>query len=148
MRVVISVALALLAVSSQAAVPINQALPCGKVGTAGGLGGGTDLQRIIVDTKRFPEAICNDGSPAVFYIGRHTKEEDRNRWIIFLQGGGSCGNAQACAERWCSIDTNYGIDKMSSTLTKASIRGNGFMDPSTAAPTSGQGRRPRRSTRR
>jgi Pectinacetylesterase len=132
MRVVISVALVFLGVSLRAAAPINEVLPCGKVGVAGGLGAGTDLQRITVDTKRFPEALCNDGSPAVFYIGRYTKDEDRNKWIIFLQGGGACGNAQACAERWCSIDTNYGMDKMTSTLTKASIRGNGFMDPSSA----------------
>ncbi len=107
MRLAISVAIVFLAAAARAAAPIGQALPCGTVGSAGGLGGSTDLQRFTVDTKRFPEAVCNDGSPAVFYIGRYTKDEDRNKWLIFLQGGGSCGNAQACAQRWCSIDTNW-----------------------------------------
>lgn len=129
MRIVFSVALVLSAAAAQAASPIGQALSCGKVGVAGGLGAGTDLQRVTVDTKRFPEAVCNDGSAAVFYVGRYTNEADRNKWVIFLQGGGNCGNGQLCAERWCSVDTNYGMDKMTSTLTKASIRGNGILDP-------------------
>lgn len=108
---------------------ISQVLPCGKVGDAGGLGAGTDLQRQIVDTRRFPEAVCNDGTPAVFYFARYSKDEDRDKWVIFLQGGGGCASAQACANRWCSVDTNYGMDKMSTSLSKPSIRGNGFLDP-------------------
>jgi hypothetical protein len=129
MRITVFAALFLLAVSAEAASPISQVLPCGTVGVAGGLGGGTDLQRVTVDTKRFPEAICNDGTPAVFYIARYTTEADRNKWVIFLQGGGSCNDGQSCAERWCSIDTNYGMDKMSTTPSKLSIRGNGIVDP-------------------
>src|SRR6185436_16430442 len=54
---------------------------------------------------------------------------DRSKWILFLQGGGSCNSGQKCAERWCSIDTNYGMDKMSSSLAKPQIRGNGFLAP-------------------
>jgi hypothetical protein len=48
-----------------------------------------------------------------------------------LQGGGSCTNGQNCAERWCSVNTNYGMDKMTSTLAKPFIRGNGILDPGT-----------------
>src|SRR6185436_8287851 len=34
-----------------------------------------------------------------------------------------------CAQRWCSVDTNYGMDKMTSSLSKPLIRGVGFMNP-------------------
>lgn len=112
-----------------AAVPplLPEALPCGKPGAAGGLAAGTDLTRYTIDTARFPRAVCNDGSPAVFYYAPHTAEEDRGKWFIFLQGGGSCLDGQSCAQRWCSIDTNFGMDKMTSTLSKPSIRANGLL---------------------
>jgi len=130
MRFVISGVLVFLAAALQAATPtIDKVLPCGKVGSAGGLGAGTDLQRFTVDVRRFPEAVCNDGSPAVFYYGRYTKDEDRNKWVIFLQGGGECTSPEGCVSRWCSIDTNYGMDKMTTTLTKPLIQGNGVLDP-------------------
>jgi hypothetical protein len=129
LRFVAMLGVAFLAAAAQAASPISQVLSCGKVGTVGGLGAGTDLVRFTIDTKRYPEAVCNDGSPAVFYYGRYTNEADRNKWVIMMQGGGSCTSGQNCAERWCSVNTNYGMDKMTSTLTKAGIRGNGILDP-------------------
>ncbi len=114
---------------SAAEVISTTVLPCGKVGIVGGLGAGTDLRRFTVDTARFPNARCNDGTPAIFYYGAATREEDRGKWILFLQGGGSCNSGQSCAERWCSIDSNYGMDKMSSSLSKEQIRGVGFLSP-------------------
>ena len=129
MRFTLFLGFALLTAAAEAASPISQVLSCGTVGTVGGLGAGTDMQRFAVDTKRFPDAVCNDGSPAIFYYGRYTDEADRNKWVIMLQGGGSCTNGQNCAERWCSVNTNYGMDKMTSTLSKPFIRGNGILDP-------------------
>ena len=128
MRFRVLAGIALFTAAAHAAT-LNQLLQCGKVGVAGGLGGGTDLVRATVDTRRFPEAVCNDGSPAVFYYARATTDADKNKWVIMLQGGGGCSSGQLCAQRWCSIDTNYGMDKMTSTLTKAAIRGNGILDP-------------------
>jgi hypothetical protein len=104
-------------------------LPCGRVGVAGGLGAGVDLRKYTIDTTKFPNAVCNDGTPAVFYYGAATRAEDRGKWVIFLQGGGGCSNGQACAERWCGIDSNFGMDKMSTSLAKEQIRGNGFLSP-------------------
>jgi len=112
-----------------AAAPISSVLPCGATGTVGGLGAGIDLARYTVDTTKFPNAVCNDGTPAVFYYAPATREEDRGKWLIFLQGGGGCRDGQTCAERWCHVNTNYGMDKMTSSLTKPAIRGNGFLDP-------------------
>lgn len=111
------------------AAPINSVLSCGRTGVAGGLGAGVDMTRYTIDTSKFPNAVCNDGTPGVFYYAPATREEDRNKWFIFLQGGGGCNDGQSCAERWCSVNTNYGMDKMTSSLTKPMIRGNGFLDP-------------------
>jgi hypothetical protein len=121
--------LAAVCLSASAAESISKALPCAQLGTVGGLGAGTDLTRHVVDNAKFPEAVCNDGTPAVFYYGPYSKPEDRDKWIIFLQGGGSCVDGQSCGERWCSIDTNYGYDKMSTSSSKAQIRGVGFLNP-------------------
>lgn len=118
-----------LSVSVEAASLLPQAFSCGQQGVAGGLGAGDDLTKHVVDVSRFPEALCNDGTPAIFYYAPASRVEDRNKWLIFLQGGGSCFDAQSCAERWCSIDTNYGMDKMTSSLAKPSIRANGFLNP-------------------
>ena len=60
MRVVITVLAAFL---SMAATPIQNALSCGKPGSAGGLGAGTDMVRYTVNTSRFPESVCNDNQP-------------------------------------------------------------------------------------
>lgn len=113
------------------AAPINAVLPCGATGTVGGLGAGIDMTRYTIATSKFPDAICNDGTPGVFYYAPATREEDRNKWFLFLQGGGGCRDGQSCAERWCHVNTNYGMDKMTTSLTKPMIRGNGFLDPRT-----------------
>lgn len=119
----------LMATIVRAADTLPQVLSCGQQGVAGGLGAGVELTRHTVDVAQFPDAVCNDGTPAVFYYGAATRPEDRNKWIIFLQGGGICVDGQTCAERWCSIETNYGMDKMTTSLTKPQIRANGFLSP-------------------
>lgn len=45
------------------------------------------------------QAVCNDGSPAAFYF-RPGKDPDRDKWIIFLQGGAGCGTDNDCRKRW------------------------------------------------
>ena len=129
MRIAVLPLVLLFAVAAQAADSISIALPCGRVGVAGGLPSGADLGKVTIDTAKFPNAICNDGTPAVFYYGPATTNADRNKWIIFLQGGGACNSGLACAERWCSINSNYGIDKMSTSVAKPAIRGDGFLSP-------------------
>ena len=61
------VVLLALASSARAASLLPQAFSCGTEGVAGGLGGGDDLTKYVVDTARYPNALCNDGTPAVFY---------------------------------------------------------------------------------
>lgn len=48
-----------------------------------------------------PLAQCNDGTPA-YYIFRPGFGGGAQRWHIYLEGGGSCGNGAECAQRWRS----------------------------------------------
>ncbi|XP_054272506.1 palmitoleoyl-protein carboxylesterase NOTUM [Macrosteles quadrilineatus] len=43
------------------------------------------------------EAVCNDGSPAGYYI-RHS--HGSRRWIVFLEGGWYCYDQRSCHNRW------------------------------------------------
>ena len=76
-------------------------------------GGGPEcLHRVIIDTNAFPDAVCNDGSPGVFYV-REGTGNDVNKWVIHLQGGGSCRDGETCTERWCGQQGIYTANKMS-----------------------------------
>ena len=114
---------------------IGEALGCARRGAAGGLANGNGLFRVDVDLKTFPDAICNDGSGAVFYVRRYVNPENRDKWQIHLQGGGGCGSAGACASRWCSIDTNFGADKMSTKFApEGGILATGIVSRNPANP--------------
>jgi hypothetical protein len=106
---------------------INNALSCGRAGEAGDVAPGNALFKVNVNLNTFPDAVCNDGSGAVFYVRRYSNEADRNKWHIHLQGGG-CQDGQSCAERWCSAETNFGADKTSTTFRPppATIAGPGI----------------------
>ena len=55
-----------------------------------------------------PRAVCNDGSPALYYFSPSAKGS--STWVVHLKGGGACVSAKQCAER----NDSY----VSSTLTK------------------------------
>jgi hypothetical protein len=67
-------------------------------------------------TLRDPLAVCNDGSPAVMFIRRAPADsEHANDWVIWLQGGSSCGDPGRCADRWCQHQQGpYSAKTMSS----------------------------------
>ena len=116
--------------NAQSGNTLDKVLACGKPGEAGGIAPGTDLYRINLDLTKFPGAICNDGTGGIFYVRRYSNTDNRNKWVIYLQGGGDCGSGQACAQRWCSIETNFGANKMSSSFAPdKGIRGNGLLSP-------------------
>ena len=79
---------------------ISEALDCG-AGPGDGPGNAQELQRHFLDLERFPDALCNDGSNAVFFFRPYVGEENKDRWLINLNGGGGCGSGQSCADRWC-----------------------------------------------
>ena len=43
-----------------------------------------------------PRAVCNDGSPALYYFSPSAKGS--SAWVVHLQGGGACVSAEQCAE--------------------------------------------------
>ncbi len=95
---------------------IEEALSCRvpRSGPSGQAGQATPaLQRHDLDTKRFPNAICNDGSPAMLFFRPYEGEANRDKWVIGLAGGGGCASPQECADRWCGVDTNFDSDNMS-----------------------------------
>jgi hypothetical protein len=92
-----------------AAPNISEVLDCGD-GPPPGPGNSNQLQRHAVDLGRFPHAICNDGSGAVFFFRPYVGEENRDRWLINLNGGGGCANGQPCADRWCWCRSKEGPD--------------------------------------
>ncbi len=56
------------------------------------------LQKITVPNASARQAVCNDGSPAVYYF-RQGKGSGSNNWVIFLSGGGLCYSVESCNER-------------------------------------------------
>ena len=113
---------------------IATALDCGTPASAGGLAAGTDLQRVDLDLAAFPNARCNDGTPGTFYFRPAATALGATRWVIQLQGGGSCTDPDSCAKRWCSVETNFGMTQMTATLAPATgIPGNGILYRGTSA---------------
>ncbi len=101
---------------------------CTNPGPAGGLAGGDQLMRLDVDTGTFPNAVCNDGTPAVYYVRRATNPAHVDKWVLQLQGGGACSSPELCAQRWCSVSTNFGARKMSSSFApERGINGRGVL---------------------
>jgi hypothetical protein len=56
------------------------------------------LQEYTVRDAAHRNALCNDGSPAVYYF-RAGSGEGVNRWVIFLAGGGFCFSVETCILR-------------------------------------------------
>jgi len=56
---------------------------------------------VFIDTTKYPQAICNDGSPAAFII-RQGLNAAANRWVFDLQPGSDCYDQTTCTARWQS----------------------------------------------
>ncbi len=104
-------------------------------------GGGVPLLRRTINVAQYPEARCNDGSAAVMYIrpanAANPAAPASRKWLIFLDGGGGCHDADQCLlERWCGgggrIFDRAG--KMSSLNAPTAISGSGIFDLSPPAP--------------
>ncbi|MBX7099498.1 MAG: pectinacetylesterase family protein, partial [Myxococcaceae bacterium] len=106
---------------------IGSVLTCGRNGIVGGLGPGNELNRHNFGASEFPDALCNDGTAAFFYFRPASQPASRNRWVIQLQGGGNCGSGQECAERWCSVNTNFGWQGMSANPAPPQINADGIL---------------------
>jgi len=55
-------------------------------------------------THTSAEAVCNDGSVPSYYVSLGTDPRG-DKWMVWLEGGGSCGSTAECAQRW--VETPY-----------------------------------------
>jgi hypothetical protein len=105
---------------------------------------GIPLLRRTIDVGVYPEARCNDGSAAVMYIrpanaayGGNPIVNSSRKWLIFLDGGGGCHDADQCLlDRWCGGGGQVfdRAGKMSSAAAPAAIRGFGIFSLQPPAP--------------
>ncbi len=104
----------------------------------------TPFKRQTVDTGLFPNALCNDGSPAVFYFrpadatypaGAATPAAS-TEWFIFLDGGGGCADTTQCfVDRWCGNGRVFEVaGKMSSVGAWDAIASPGGIFDQTPGP--------------
>ncbi len=85
---------------------------------------GPDLHKVTINAA---DAICNDGSPGIFYIRRAVDAEHLNRWVFHFEGGGSCADYTSCMDRWCGFGFHTAA-KMSSNWAHDSIAGQGIFN--------------------
>jgi hypothetical protein len=90
-----------------------------------GVSPGNDLHKVTLSD--YPDAVCNDGSPALMYVRRAASQAASTEWVIHLQAGGSCQSWEVCRDRWCSFDTNYNAAKMSSKFAPEVANGGGLL---------------------
>lgn len=87
------------------------------------------MQRQAIDLKAFPLAVCNDGSPAVFYwqsgVGSNA-QRDAGKTVIYLGGGGYCANDDECSRR--------PPEGLSSLSYPASVTGAGILSDASTNP--------------
>jgi hypothetical protein len=135
---VILVAIALAPRGAAAQQDIEDTLGIGFGGVAG-ISQGRQLLAHTVDTSPagFPEALCNDGSPAVFYFRPHEGADNADRWLIMLMGGGFCTDFESCSRRWKKQDlifTAFGSNSMSTEHLPPATNGNGLLERSPQNP--------------
>jgi hypothetical protein len=109
---------------------IGEVLGCGVDGNVGGIAASeapSALERKVLDTTRFPDALCNDGSDAVVYVRPAARREDADKWVLELMGGGACNTMAACAKRWCGVDTNFSRTQMTSQTAPERTQGAGIL---------------------
>jgi O-palmitoleoyl-L-serine hydrolase len=67
-------------------------------GTAADAQRSAPMTRQEISVAGHPNALCNDGTLPILYF-QAGSGDDRNKWVIYLQGGGGCASDQACADR-------------------------------------------------
>lgn len=82
------------------------------------------LQKFTVRDAAHRQAVCNDGTPAVYYF-RPGSGTGANRWVIFLAGGGFCFSVDTCDLRRILTP-----ELMTSTGTPATVSVNGLLSQS------------------
>lgn len=83
---------------------------------------GDALRRV---TLNHPAAVCNDGTPAVFYIRPAAETAFEDVWAFHFQGGGACSSQESCEVRYCGTE-KYNNGKFSSAYAANTKQGDGI----------------------
>lgn len=83
------------------------------------------MTKMTVSQADSRNALCNDGTPAIYYIRRGVGGGS-TRWLIHLQGGGFCYSADSCSQRQRGQEGNL----MSSKSAPGNRPGNGILSAS------------------
>ena len=70
-----------------------------------------DFVKQTIDLSVYPDAVCNDGSPAIFYIQRGlgaAAAANADKTVIGLQGGGYCLSDAECSTRPADLTSSTG----------------------------------------
>jgi hypothetical protein len=93
--------------------------------------GRLDLHRVTLDD---PAALCNDGTPAVLYVRAATDPARASEFLVLLEAGGACTDADSCYDRWCGLDAPYSAAKMSSRWAPEVVEAKGLLREATEVP--------------
>lgn len=110
------------------------AAPIAEVVVCPGSGGTRRLHRedtrgdLFLVTADDAKARCNDGSPPGMYVRRGSPGHEDD-WVVFLEGGGGCGQHATCRERFCTTP-----GKMSSDGLGDQLEGEGVFSAKEANP--------------
>lgn len=53
----------------------------------------------LLNAEAHPKAKCLDGSPGGYYAQEATDDSSKNKWVIYLMGGGECDTEEYCLEQ-------------------------------------------------
>ena len=81
--------------------PVTESVPTTSAASAPVVSFPSMLIKHVVKDATQRQAVCNDGTPAVYYFKRGSGV-DVAHWLIFFQGGGWCSNGPSCSLRWSS----------------------------------------------
>ena len=68
------------------------------------------LQVQRLKTREYPKAVCNDGTPAVYYI-QQKKIQKIQKLFIYLDGSGFCTDKEDCIFRCRLLDSFDHLNK-------------------------------------
>jgi hypothetical protein len=77
----------------------------------------------LLDTTTYPNAVCNDGTPAAYYAEAGSSADAP--WVILLEGGSWCTSDADCENRGTDLSSSKGLG--------ATITPSGILSSSTTA---------------
>ena len=71
-----------------------------------------EAQKTLLDPEVYVNCKCLDGTPGAYYVNKNPN--GNNTWVIYLDGGGECVNAEMCKSK---LKTNLGSSTYMANVT-------------------------------